>query len=160
MKQKKFWGILVAAVIAVTVLTAGCSGNGGETAGQTSREETIAETVKETTTAAETAKETTMEAASETGQTKEYKLPEKVILGALGTHPPYNYMEDDKLVGYEVDIWNEIAKRNGFELEYTTAQLSGLFGMLETGKIDTILSQITITDERKEKFENKEELII
>ena len=47
MKQKKFWGILVAAVIAVTVLTAGCSGNGGETAGQTSREETIAETVKE-----------------------------------------------------------------------------------------------------------------
>ena len=116
MKQKKFWGILVAAVIAVTVLTAGCSGNGGETAGQTSREETIAETVKETTTAAETAKETTMEAASETGQTKEYKLPEKVILGALGTHPPYNYMEDDKLGGYEVDIWNEIAKRNGFEL--------------------------------------------
>lgn len=153
MKQKKFWGILVAAVIAVTVLTAGCSGNGGETAGQTSREETIAETVKETTTAAETAKETTMEAASETGQTKEYKLPEKVILGALETHPPYNYMEDDKLVGYEVDIWNEIAKRNGFELEYTTAQLSGLFGMLETGKIDTILSQITITDERKEKYD-------
>ena len=61
-------------------------------------------------------------------------------------------MEDDKLVGYEVDIWNEIAKRNGFELEYTTAQLSGLFGMLETGKIDTILSQITITDERKESM--------
>ncbi len=71
----------------------------------------------------------------------------------MGTHPPYNYMEDDKLVGYEVDIWNEIAKRNGFELEYTTAQLSGLFGMLETGKIDTILSQITITDERKEKYD-------
>ena len=81
MKQKKFWGY-----------TCGCgnSSNGidswllrqwGETAGQTSREETIAETVKETTTAAETAKETTMEAASETGQTKEYKLPEKVILG-------------------------------------------------------------------------------
>lgn len=143
----------VAASLLMSVcMMAGCAGNGGKTAGQTTAAETTpAETTQAVTTTE--AKETSAETAAETAGKKKYKLPEKVTIGALGTHAPYNFMEGDELVGYEVDIWKEIAKRNGFELDYTTAALGGLFGMLDTKKIDTIFSQISITDERKEKYD-------
>ncbi|MDW2167547.1 amino acid ABC transporter substrate-binding protein, partial [Vibrio sp. 2099] len=36
--------------------------------------------------------------------------------------------------------------------EYVTSNFSGLFGLLETGRIDTISNQITMTDERKAKY--------
>ena len=58
----------------------------------------------------------------------------------------------NQLQGFEVDVWNELAKRNDWQVEFVTANFSGLFGMLETGRIDTISNQITITDERKAKY--------
>ena len=66
--------------------------------------------------------------------------PRVVEIGAYGAHVPFNYMENDELVGYEVDIWKEIAKRNNLELNYTiSSDVAGLFTMLDSGKIDTIL---------------------
>ena len=77
-----------------------------------------------------------------------------VTLGALGNHPPFNFTDDDgELVGYEVDVWKEIAKRNNFQLEFQTATFDGLFQMLDQKKIDTILSQISITPDREEKYD-------
>ena len=49
-------------------------------------------------------------------------------------------------------MWDEIGKRNDYKIEYVTANFSGLFGLLETGRIDTISNQITMTDERKAKY--------
>ncbi|EKB55769.1 substrate-binding periplasmic protein [Falseniella ignava] len=84
-------------------------------------------------------------------QAEEQKV---VTLGALGNHPPFNFTDEEgKLVGYEVDVWEEIAKRNNFKLEYQTATFDGLFQMLDQGKIDTILSQISITPDREEKYD-------
>ncbi|MDW2133180.1 transporter substrate-binding domain-containing protein, partial [Vibrio sp. 2129(2023)] len=58
----------------------------------------------------------------------------------------------DKLQGFEVEMWDEIGKRNDYKIEYVTSNFSGLFGLLETGRIDTISNQITMTDERKAKY--------
>ena len=47
---------------------------------------------------------------------------------------------------YEVDIWKEIAERNNLELNYTiSSDVAGLFTMLDTGKIDTILCCLLYT---------------
>lgn len=85
----------------------------------------------------------------------EKKEEKKVVeIGAYGAHVPFNYMEDDELVGYEVDIWKEIAERNNLELNYTiSSDVAGLFTMLDTGKIDTILCQVSATEERAEKYD-------
>ena len=42
--------------------------------------------------------------------------------------------------------------RLGRPVEFVTTSFSGLFGMLEAGKIDTIANQITITEERRKKY--------
>jgi len=76
-----------------------------------------------------------------------------IKIGTSGGYRPFTFMnEEGKLDGFEIDVWNEIGKRIGYEVEYDTAEFSGLFGMLDTGKINTIANQITITEQRKEKY--------
>ncbi|SHJ78628.1 amino acid ABC transporter substrate-binding protein [Paramaledivibacter caminithermalis] len=78
----------------------------------------------------------------------------KVIkVGTSGRYHPFTFMnKEGKLDGFEIDVWNEIGRRIGYDVEYNTAEFSGLFGMLDAGKIDTIANQITITEQRKEKY--------
>ncbi|GGB16700.1 amino acid ABC transporter substrate-binding protein [Agarivorans gilvus] len=77
---------------------------------------------------------------------------QSVKVGMSGRYFPFTFVKQDQLQGFEVDVWNELAKRNDWQVEFVTANFSGLFGMLETGRIDTISNQITITDERKAKY--------
>lgn len=75
-----------------------------------------------------------------------------IKVGMSGRYFPFTFVKQDKLQGFEVDLWDEIGKRNNYNVEYVTANFSGLFGLLETGRIDTISNQITITDVRKAKY--------
>ncbi|CAG18462.1 amino acid ABC transporter substrate-binding protein [Photobacterium profundum] len=75
-----------------------------------------------------------------------------VKVGMSGRYFPFTFVKMDQLQGFEVDLWDEIGKRNDYNVEYVTASFSGLFGLLDTGRIDTISNQITITPERQAKF--------
>jgi len=75
-----------------------------------------------------------------------------VKVGMSGGYFPFTFQKMDKLQGFEVDLWDEIGQRNNIKVDYVTANFSGLFGLLETGRIDTISNQITITDARKAKY--------
>ncbi|MCL4118834.1 UNVERIFIED_CONTAM: hypothetical protein GTU68_056189 [Idotea baltica] len=69
-----------------------------------------------------------------------------------GRYFPFTFVKLDKLQGFEVDLWDEIGRRNDYKVEYVTASFSGLFGLLETGRIDTISNQITKTEAREAKY--------
>ncbi|WP_025563409.1 amino acid ABC transporter substrate-binding protein [Psychromonas sp. SP041] len=75
-----------------------------------------------------------------------------VKVGMSGRYFPFTFSKRDVLQGFEVDVWNEIAKRSDYKVEYVTSSFSGLFGMLEAGHIDTIANQITITEARTAKY--------
>jgi putative amino-acid transport system substrate-binding protein len=77
---------------------------------------------------------------------------ETIKVGMSGNYFPFTFSKNDQLQGFEVDLWQEIAKRNNAQVEFITVNFSGLFGMLETGRIDTISNQITITPARSEKY--------
>nr|WP_245879724.1 amino acid ABC transporter substrate-binding protein [Zobellella endophytica] len=76
-----------------------------------------------------------------------------VKVGMSGRYYPFTFVQQDQLQGFEIDVWNEIGTRIDRDVEFVTANFSGLFGMLETGRIDTISNQITITDERRAKYD-------
>lgn len=76
----------------------------------------------------------------------------EVKVGMSGRYFPFTFVKQDQLQGFEVDLWQEIGKRNDYKVDFVTANFSGLFGLLETGRIDTISNQITITPERQHKF--------
>jgi polar amino acid transport system substrate-binding protein len=65
-----------------------------------------------------------------------------------GGYPPFNYREDDKVVGFDVDTGEEIAKRLGVKLNYVTSDWDGLTEGLRNKRYDAILGSMAITDER------------
>ena len=76
----------------------------------------------------------------------------KLIVAMSGTYYPFTFSEGNEIKGFDVDVWKEIGKRLGREVEFTTASFSGLFGLLDSGKVDTISNQVTVTPERVEKY--------
>ena len=54
-----------------------------------------------------------------------------VKVGMSGRYFPFTFVKQDKLQGFEVDLWDEIARRNDYNVEYVTASFSGLFGLLK-----------------------------
>jgi putative S-methylcysteine transport system substrate-binding protein len=75
-----------------------------------------------------------------------------IKVGMSGGYFPFTFVKLDELQGFEVDFINAIAKETGHEISFETMSFSGLVGALETGRIDTIANQITITPEREAKF--------
>ncbi len=74
-----------------------------------------------------------------------------------GGYKPYTFIdENNELTGFDVDVWKEIGKRVGKEVEFQTAEFSGLFGLLDTGKLTTIANQITVNEKRLEKYDFSE----
>lgn len=78
---------------------------------------------------------------------------EKVLtVGTSGAYYPITFIENEKPMGLEVDVWNEIGKRIGYSIEYEHSNFSGLFGMLDAGRIDTVANNINISPARREKY--------
>ena len=77
---------------------------------------------------------------------------EPLRVGMSGQYFPFTFVEQDELKGFDVDIMNAVGKEMGRDIKYETANFSGLFGMLESGRIDTVANQITITEERQKAY--------
>lgn len=77
---------------------------------------------------------------------------ENIRVGMSGGYFPFTFVQQDELQGFEVDLMTALAAKSGDTVEFTTMSFSGLIGALESGRIDTIANQITITPERQAKF--------
>lgn len=76
-----------------------------------------------------------------------------ITVGTSGTYYPFTFMNGDKLEGFEIDVWKAIGKELNYKVDFKTASFSGLFGMLDSGKVDTLANQITVTEERTLKYD-------
>lgn len=70
-----------------------------------------------------------------------------------GTLYPTSYHNDDKeLVGYEIDMLNEIGKRLDLEIEYQEIGVAEAFTAVDSGKVDLSVNNFDMTEARKEKY--------
>jgi len=83
-----------------------------------------------------------------------------IKIGLMGTYQPYNFLNENKeMDGYDVDVAKELANRMGVEVEFVAQEFSGMIAGLQTEKFDAVISQMTITDERKEQMDFTEPYI-
>lgn len=75
-----------------------------------------------------------------------------IRVGMSGGYFPFTFTRADELQGFEVDLMNAVGEITGDEIEFVTMSFSGLIGALESGRVDTVANQITITAEREAKF--------
>ena len=80
---------------------------------------------------------------------------EKTITVATdATWPPMEMLDKDKnIIGFDIDFMNAVAKEAGFKVEFKNTAWDGIFGGLDLGKYDAVISSVTITDERKKTFD-------
>lgn len=77
---------------------------------------------------------------------------DKIVVAASNSSMPSSFLEDGVHKGFEVDLWNAISEETGIEVEFQLGEFSSLFGYLDSGKADTVANLVTITEERKEKY--------
>lgn len=66
---------------------------------------------------------------------------------------PYEYMEDNKVVGIDADIAQAIADKLGMELKIDNIEFDSIITAVQSGKDDMGLAGMTVTDERKENVD-------
>ncbi|WP_460450248.1 transporter substrate-binding domain-containing protein [Alsobacter sp. SYSU BS001988] len=72
-------------------------------------------------------------------------------VGANIGNVPWEFQDaQGKSVGFEIDLVNEVAKRNGMTAEIVNIPFQGLFAAVQSGQIDAAVSSITITKKRLE----------
>ncbi|MFP1722464.1 glutamine ABC transporter substrate-binding protein GlnH [Lonsdalea quercina] len=62
---------------------------------------------------------------------------------------PFEFKQGDKYVGFDIDLWDAIAKQLNVNYSLKPMDFSGIIPALQTRNIDVALAGITITDARK-----------
>lgn len=62
--------------------------------------------------------------------------------------PPYEYVEDGKIVGIDAEVAAKIAEKLGMELQIEDIEFGSIVAGVQTGKYDIGMAGMTVTDER------------
>ena len=85
----------------------------------------------------------------------------KLTIGTEGTYAPFTFHDENgKLVGFDVDIAKEVSKRLGVEAEFIETQWDGIFAGLDSKRFDVIFNEVSIRDDRKEKYDFSDPYIV
>ena len=76
-----------------------------------------------------------------------------IVVAMEGTWAPWTYHDDNNdLVGYDVEVAQNIAEKLGVEVEFVEGEWDGLLAGLETGRYDIMVNGVGVTKERAEKY--------
>jgi len=123
--MKKLWSILMAGAVTLGMLTGcGSDANSGNGSGE------------------------------EGDQLARIQAAGKIVVAMEGTWAPWTYHdENDKLVGFDVEVAQAIAEKLGVEATFVEGEWDGLFAGLENGRYDIVVNGVEVTDERAEKYD-------
>ena len=85
---------------------------------------------------------------------EEIKESGKIVIGVFSDKKPFGYVDSNgDYQGYDVYFGNRIAKDLGVEVEYVPVEAASRVEYLVSNKVDIILANFTVTEERKEKVD-------
>lgn len=77
-----------------------------------------------------------------------------LMVGMEIGYPPFEYFDTDGKtpIGFDVQLANALAGKLGLKVEIVDTAWDGIFAGVDTSKYDCIMSAVTLTSERAEKF--------
>lgn len=84
----------------------------------------------------------------------------QLVLATEAGFAPYEFYQDGEIVGVDIDIAKEIAKRLDKELVIKDVSFDFLINEVKSGKADFAAAGISITDERKKQVDFTDEYTI
>ena len=76
--------------------------------------------------------------------------PGVLTMATNAAFPPYEYVENGKIVGIDAEIAGAIAEKLGLELQIDDMEFDSITTAIQGGKADIGLAGMTVTEERKE----------
>ncbi len=77
-----------------------------------------------------------------------------LLVGLEGTYPPFSYQDENgKLTGFEVEFAQQLAQHLGVKANLKPTKWDGMLASLDSKRIDVVINQVTISDERKKKYD-------
>ncbi|MCW2269174.1 MULTISPECIES: cystine ABC transporter substrate-binding protein [Pseudomonas] len=90
-------------------------------------------------------------------QLKTIKDKGVISVGLEGTYPPFSFVDESgKLAGFEVELSEALAKELGVKAKLQPTKWDGILAALESKRLDVVVNQVTISDERKKKYDFSE----
>lgn len=126
--KKRIFGVLatVAAVALAASMLAGC-GSSSDDSSTTSDSGTVYRTLDQ---------------IKESG---------KIEIGVFSDKNPFGYVDENgEYQGYDIELARQIGEDLGVEVDLVSTEAANRVEYLETGKVDMILANFTVTDERAE----------
>lgn len=147
--MKKLTALLLTA--ALTFSMTAC-GNSNSAAGDTQDTEAAGTENTDEAKAAEDAADTTQDTAdSKAADGKTY------VIATDTTFAPFEFENDNgEMVGIDLDILAAIAQDQGFAFEIQSVGFSAACAALEAGEVDGVIAGMSITDDRKAKYDFSE----
>lgn len=132
--MKRFLTPLVAGLLSLTVL-AGCGGTQQPAASDNNGDQTQV-------------------TESATSTVDKIKSEGKLVIGTSPDYPPFETLDDQmNVIGFDIDVMNEVAKDLGVDLEIVQMDFGSLIEGLKAKKFDAVAAGVTITDDRKEQVD-------
>lgn len=94
-------------------------------------------------------------AKSKTGRTvKEIQKSKTIKIAVFSDKKPFGYVDENgEYQGYDVYFGNRIAKDLGVKVKYVPVEAASRVEVLTTGKVDLVLANFTVTEERAQKVD-------
>lgn len=80
-----------------------------------------------------------------------YKKKNYITVGTNAQFPPFEFYENEKIIGFDMEISQKIADKLGVKLEIKDMSFNSLIDSLEREQIDFICSSMSITESRRQK---------
>ncbi len=77
-------------------------------------------------------------------------LADTLTMGTNAAFPPYEFYEDETIVGIDAEIAAAICEKLGYDLEILDMNFDGLISAVASGKIDFAMAGMTKTPEREQ----------
>lgn len=74
---------------------------------------------------------------------------EKIYVGTNAEFPPFEYLEKEKITGFDIELMEEIGKIIGADIKIVDMSFDGLLPALQMKKVDVVIAGMTATEERK-----------
>ena len=71
-----------------------------------------------------------------------------LVMATNASFPPYEYYENEKIVGIDAEVAELIAQKLGMTLEIKDMEFGSIIGAVQTGTVDMGMAGMTVTEDR------------
>lgn len=77
----------------------------------------------------------------------------EIVVGTSAAYAPFEFRKDGNLVGFDIDLGEEVSKRMGVKIKWVEIDFKGIIAGLKSKRVDALITAMTKTPERAKQID-------